>query len=56
MKIYTWMRHSFIIMVLYAIGIAELHYLPKYGIEYFLMGIGATVFMAGYWIRTHWEY
>lgn len=56
MKIFTWLRHSFIIMVLYGIGLAELYFLPRYGIEYFLGSIGATVFMAGYWMRTHWNY
>jgi len=49
-------KQSFMIMTLYAIGIAELYFLPKYGIEYFLASIGATVFMAGYWIRARWEY
>lgn len=56
MKIYTLLRHTFIISVLYSVGLAELHYLPRYGIEYFLCGIGATVFMAGFWIRGHWDY
>lgn len=56
MKIYRWLRHSFIIIVLYSIGLAELYYLPRYGIEYFLCGIGATVFMAGFWMRSHWDY
>jgi len=56
MKIYTWLRQVFIISVLFGIGIAELYYLPHYGIEYFLCSIGATVFLAGYWMRTHWDY
>lgn len=56
MKITKWLRQSFIMMSLFSIGVAELYYLPKYGIEYFLGGIGATVFMAGNWMRAHWEY
>ena len=56
MKIYTWLRHSFIISIVYSIGIAELYYLPRYGIEYFLCAIGGTVFIVGSWMRTHWDY
>jgi len=56
MKIYTWLRQGFIISIIYSIGIAELYYLPRYGIEYFLGAIGGTVFMAGSWMRTHWDY
>jgi hypothetical protein len=56
MKILTWLRQGLIISVIYTIGLVELYYLPKYGIEYLLCAIGLTVFMAGYWMRTHWEY
>jgi hypothetical protein len=56
MKILTWLRQSFKISVIYSIGLVELYYLPKYGIEYLLGAIGATVFMAGYYLRTHWDY
>jgi len=56
MKVYTHLRHIFIILVLFGIGLAELYYLPRYGIEYFLCAIGATVFTAGLWMRTHWDY
>jgi hypothetical protein len=56
MKIYTWLRHSFIISIIYSIGIAELYYLPHYGIEYFLCAIGGTVFIVASWMRTHWDY
>jgi len=55
MKIYTWIRHGFIISALYAIGLVELHYLPRYGLEYFLGAIGLTAFTAGFWMRTHWD-
>ena len=55
MKILTWLRHGLIITVIYGIGIAELYYLPRYGLEYFLGAIGLTVFSAGFWMRTHWN-
>ena len=55
MKILKWLRQGFIISVIYSIGIAELHYLPRYGLEYLLCAIGATVFTAGFWMRTHWD-
>ena len=55
MKILTWLRQGFIISVIYSIGIAELYYLPRYGLEYLLGAIGATVFMTGFWMRTHWD-
>lgn len=55
MKIHAWIRHGFIISVLYAIGLVELHYLPRYGLEYFLGAIGLTAFTAGFWMRTHWD-
>jgi hypothetical protein len=56
MKILTWLKQSLKISVIYSIGLVELYYLPKYGIEYLLGAIGATVFMAGYYLRTHWDY
>ncbi|MGH7817083.1 MAG: hypothetical protein ACREOR_06815 [Candidatus Binatia bacterium] len=55
MKILTWLRQGFIISVIYSIGLVELFYLPRYGLEYLLGAIGATVFMAGFWMRTHWD-
>lgn len=56
MKILTWLRQGVIISVIYTIGLVELYYLPRYGLEYLLGAIGLTVFMAGFWLRTHWEY
>ena len=56
MKILTWLRQALIISVIYSIGLVELYYLPRYGLEYLLGAIGLTVFMAGFWLRTHWEY
>jgi hypothetical protein len=48
-------RRTFIMMTLYGIGLAEAYYLPRYGIEWFLGAIAATVFLAGFWIRSHWD-
>ncbi len=55
MKILTWLRHGFIISVIYGIGLAEFYYLPRYGLEYFLGAIALTVFAAGFWMRRHWD-
>jgi len=49
-----WLRRTFAIMTLYAIGLAEAYYLPRYGIEIFLVSIAVTVFVAGLWLRTRW--
>ena len=49
------LRHSFIISTLYGIGLLEAYYLPRYGLEWFLGAIGATVFCAGLWIRKNWD-
>jgi hypothetical protein len=44
-------------MVILVLGIAILegYYLPRYSIESMLAAIGVTAFLAGYWIRTHWD-
>ena len=55
MKIFRWLRHAFIISVIYSAGLAEFYYLPRYGLEYFLGAIALTVFSAGFWMRTHWD-
>ncbi len=44
-----------VILVLYGIGISEGYYLPRYGLEWMLGAIGLTAFVAGYWIRAHWD-
>jgi hypothetical protein len=49
------LRHSFIIMMLYSIGLFEAYYLPRYGLEWFLGAIGVTVFGAGLWMRKNWD-
>ncbi len=50
-----FIRHSFIIITLYGIGLLEAYFLPHYGIEYFLAAIAVTVFGAGLWIRENWD-
>ena len=49
-----WLRRTLAITTLYAIGLAEAYYLPRYGIEIFLGSIAVTVFLAGLWLRTRW--
>lgn len=55
MGVMRLLRHSFIILTLYGIGLLEAYFLPRYGIEYFLAAIGVTVFSAGLWMRKNWE-
>lgn len=55
MKRFKRLRHCLVILILYGIGLLEAYYLPRYGIEWLLAGIGATAFLAGYWMRTHWD-
>ena len=55
MKRFKQLRHCLVILILYGIGLLEAYYLPRYGIEWLLAGIGATAFLAGYWMRTHWD-
>jgi len=50
-----WLRRIFMIVTLYSIGILEGYYLPRYGIEWMLGAMGATAFLAGFWLRTRWE-
>jgi len=46
-------RRTSIILALYGIGLAEAYYLPRYGIEWLLGGIAATVMLASFWIRLY---
>jgi len=55
MKVFKWIRRSFVILTLYGIGLLEGYYLPRYGIGWMLAAMGATAFLAGYWMRTHWD-
>ena len=53
-----WLRavkRTMVILVLYGIAISEGYYLPRYGMEWMLGAIGLTAFLAGYWIREHWD-
>ena len=49
-----WIRRVLAITAIYAIGLAEAYYLPRYGIEIFLGSIAATAFLTGLWLRTRW--
>jgi hypothetical protein len=55
MKWLKWLRHGFFILTLCSIGLLEGYYLPRYGIEWMLAAMGATAFLAGFWMRTHWD-
>jgi hypothetical protein len=50
------LKRGFVILTLYGIGLLEAYYLPRYGIEWMLTAIGATALLAGFWMRTHWEF
>jgi hypothetical protein len=49
-------RRSFALSTLYGIGILEALYMPRYGIECFLVSILATAFIGGFWIKRNWDY
>ncbi|HEY6998717.1 MAG TPA: hypothetical protein VH851_12360 [Candidatus Binatia bacterium] len=53
MKFFRWLRRALFIITLYSIGLLEAYYLPRYGIEWFLCALGATAFLAGFWLRAH---
>jgi uncharacterized membrane protein YccC len=44
------------VLTIYVVGLLEGYYLPPYGIEWMLGVMGGTAFLAGYWIRTGWDY
>jgi hypothetical protein len=48
-------RRCSMILTIYGIGLAEAYQLPHYGIEWLLTGILATVLLATFWIRSHWD-
>ncbi len=48
-------RRTSIISTLYGIGLIEAYYLPRYGIQWLLAGILATVLLASFWIRSRWN-
>ncbi len=55
MNFFKWLKRGFMILALYGIAVLEGYYLPRYGVEWLLLAIGATAFLAGFWIRTHWD-
>ncbi len=55
MKLLRALRRTMVILVLYGIGISEGYYLPRYGVEWLLGAIGLTAFLAGFYIREHWD-
>jgi hypothetical protein len=55
MKWTKWLRHGFVILTLYSMALLEGYYLPRYGIEWMLAALAATAFLAGFWIRAHWD-
>jgi hypothetical protein len=48
-------RRTLFVFTLYAIGILEAYYLPRYGIEWMLGAIGATAILGGFWLRKNWD-
>ena len=54
-KLAKWIRKAFVVLTIYAIGLAEAYFLPRYGLEWLLGGLAATAFLAGLWLRTRWE-
>jgi hypothetical protein len=41
--------------MLFGVGLVEAYQLPRYGIEWLLGGIVATVILASFWIRSQWD-
>ena len=54
-KLRDRVRRISIISTLYAIGLVEAYYLPRYGIQWLLAGLMATVLLASFWIRSRWN-
>ena len=48
-------RRTYILSALYGVGLFEAYYLPRYGIQWLLGGILATVLLASFWIRSRWN-
>ena len=49
------LRRGFAIVTIWAIGLLEGYYLPRYGIEWMLAAMGATAVLAGFWMRGNWD-
>ena len=54
-KLRDRIRRISIISTLYAIGLVEAYYLPRYGIQSLLAALLATVLLASFWIRSRWN-
>lgn len=54
-KLRDRIRRISMISTLYAIGLVEAYYLPRYGIQWLLAGLMATVLLASFWIRSRWN-
>ena len=54
-KLRDRIRRISIISTLYAIGLVEAYYLPRYGIQWLLAALLATVLLASFWIRSRWN-
>lgn len=54
-KLRDRIRRISIISTLYAIGLVEAYYLPRYGIQWLLGCLLATVLLASFWIRSRWN-
>lgn len=54
-KLRDRIRRISIISTLYAIGLVEAYYLPRYGIQWLLAALLGTVLLASFWIRSRWN-
>jgi hypothetical protein len=50
-----WFRRGFFLVAIYAIGILESIYVPRYGLEWLLAALGATAVLAALWMRAYWD-
>jgi general stress protein CsbA len=49
------LRRDCFVATLCMIGLLEAAYVTPYGIQWLIIALGATGFLAGFWIRTHWD-
>jgi uncharacterized protein (DUF2062 family) len=49
------LKRDAFVAILCAIGLLEAAYFPRLGIHWLIAALGATAFLAGEWIRRHWE-
>jgi hypothetical protein len=48
-------RRGLFLVILYGVGFLEVHYLERFGLPWLLTALGATAFLAGFWMRRHWD-